>query len=127
MSNESTMQIKIPSELIENTIRAEMIRALNANGGADKFVEAIVRKALAERNNSYDRETKFEAAVNEAIRLEVQAAFREWLEEHKPKIRAALKKEMQANGAKRITDIVDKITAGLTYVSYSGNVFLDEK
>ncbi len=105
------LAIQIPQGMIEDTIRMQMIASI-----ADpmKWVESIVRQACEEKVDSYGtKQTKFGKAIGDAIRLECEAVFKEWILQHKADIRDALMKELTRSHAKRIKEIAERLADGV--------------
>ena len=114
---DSRLEIKIPETMVADTIRAEMVRQIIAGGAAEQWIKTIVEHAVSEKENSYDRTTKFGNAIAKMIREEAAAAFKEWLDENREQVRTALKKALERQGRRAITALVDNITAGLATIS----------
>lgn len=108
---DSSLNIKLPQELIENTIRVEMVKQL---GNHQELMEGIVKAALSAKENNYSHEpTIFLKKVQEMIRTEAQNAFRDWVEENRPAIRQALLEALNRDRKQRIAEIVDTIVNSL--------------
>ena len=121
------LAIQIPEGMIEDVIRAQMVAAVP---NPEKWVEAIVRKALEEKTDRYNTHgaTKFHAAISEAIRGECEKVFQEWLVEHRQLIREAMIAQLTKGSAKRIKAIASKLADGLTGVRvYNIGLKLDDE
>ena len=115
------LAIQIPEKMITDVIRAEVIKAVPE---PQKWVEAIVDRALKEKKNTYDSATIFEKTISEMIRKECGAVFAEWLEEHRLKIRDSLVTALSKGKAKRIKEIAEHIATGMKRV-YVNSVILN--
>ncbi len=105
------LAIQIPQSFIEDTIRAEIVRAMP---NKDAIVETVVRKALEEKDrNTYGNETLFQTTVAAAIRDEAKKIMLDWIAQHREQIRDALVKELNRTRGKRITDLATKLADGL--------------
>jgi len=89
--SDSKVEIKVPDDLIRATIMAEVAKSLP---NRDKMIEEMVKQILGAKQNSYDKETEFEKVTRDLIKDQAKGIMKEWLEENKPRIRAALLKEM---------------------------------
>lgn len=97
--------------IIDAQVRGAVAVALGKNSAS--LIEALIAEAFNERTSSYgDKETKFGAAVKEAIRKEGKAAFEEWLEEMRPQIRASFARQLKTSGPKQIFDAFIKSIEG---------------
>ncbi len=110
------MKMELPTQMIEDTIRAEMVRSIMASGGHEKMLRAVVKEAL-EKTDRYDRETVFQKAINKLIRKKAEEAFAEWIEENGEAVKAALIKELNKGRQARIRKIASDITDGLTQIT----------
>jgi len=106
------LAIQIPENLIKQAILAEVAKALPP----DRIVAEVVRMAMGEKRNSYDRSTIFEATITAEIQKLVKEIFNEWLKTQKDKIRENLVKELEKGGAKRVKEIATKLADGLSTV-----------
>lgn len=120
---DSNVQIKIPEQLISDMVRAEIVKNLGDTG---EMVQAVIQQALREKEQGYNRETKFGDACNTIIRAECLAIFREWIEEQKPSIRKALLQRLTVAKSKNIKDLVDGIIKGLTPYNCSVSLSWEE-
>ena len=111
------LAIQIPEGMIEDVIRAQMVAAVP---NPEKWVAAIVTKALEEKVDSYrNSQTKFHAAISKCIRDECETVFQEWLVEHRQAIRDAMVAQLTKGSAKRVKAIASKLADGLTDVHVS--------
>ncbi len=109
----SEMRIEIPSQLIEDTIRVEMIRAISKNGESEKWIQAIVKEAMDRKKDSYSSKTYFQDAVSKMIIEEAQSIFSEWLSENKDAIGKALKKYLTENKHAALTQICETLATNI--------------
>jgi hypothetical protein len=118
MANEtSAVQLHIPQQLIDDTIRAEIVRQIPDKS---KFAEAVIQAALREKPRDsyggYGRDngpTIFQKAITDMINVEAQKVFAEWIEQNRAAIREALIKEMTRSQAARVKQIAEKIADGM--------------
>jgi hypothetical protein len=117
MANEtSAVQIHIPQQLIDDTIRAEIVRQI-PNKAA--FAEAVIQAALREKvkdGYGYSRDngpTVFQKAITDMINAEAKAVFAEWIEQNRKSIRDALVKELTRSQAAKVKEIAEKIGEGM--------------
>ena len=122
----SEIKIDVPGQLIEDTIRAEMIRTM-ASQNKEKLIEAVVAKAMSTKSDNYSSTpTHFQQAVNEMIRNEAKELFKEWIEENRKAIRDALLKYLNANKQKRLTELVEKLANNISAYGIHVNLVLKE-
>lgn len=116
----SEVKIEIPTILIQDTIRAEMMRSL---GNTDQLVEAVIKHAMNEKKDTYNSTpTYFQHAVNEMIRNIAKDIFSEWLEQNRENIKKALLKFLTENKQKMLTDLATQLASNIT--TYGINVSL---
>jgi|GEM_PF-2648802 hypothetical protein len=122
----SEMKIEIPTELISDSIRAEMVRQIGEGPTRDKFVDAVIRNAMEGRKDNYrDTPTFFQAAVNEMIREEALKVFKAWLEQNRAAISDALFAYLNGNKQKRLREFAEKLAGNIS--QYGISVCLDFK
>ncbi len=109
----SELKIEVPEAVIKSIVQAQVVAAL---GKSEQLIEGVVRAALEQKKNSYDRTTVFEEQVSEMIRGVALEAFKEFLVESKERIRAELKKQLAAQKGKVITDLVDGFTRDIANI-----------
>ena len=98
--------------IIDAQVRGAVAAALGKN--SDALIRALVQEAFLEKSDRYEKETKFEKIVKSAIREEGTEAFKEWLKEIRPQIRAEFQKQLKAAGPKKIFDaFIESITASV--------------
>jgi hypothetical protein len=120
----SEMKIELPTKLIEDTIRAEMIRTIS-DDKKDKIIETIVRNAMEKKKDSYRSETYFEEAIGEMIRLEAVEIFRQWIDKNRKDISDALFNYMNQNKQKRLKEFCENLSKQIT--SYGIQVHINLK
>jgi hypothetical protein len=106
------LKINIPEQLIEDTIRAEMVRQIGGEN-KEKLIESVVMHAMAQKKDSYSRETYFQETVNEMIRDTATEIFREWLEQNRKEISKALFKFLNDNKQERLTKFCESIAGNI--------------
>jgi hypothetical protein len=113
MSDPKDMQVlmKIPEEVVRAQVQAAVVAALARD--PEKLVRAVVDAALHQKQNSYDRETIWDGQVHAMIRAVATDAFKEWVEEQRPKIRAAVRARLDASKSKTIDSFADKLVDGV--------------
>lgn len=103
--------ISIPNGLIEDLVRAAIVREL---GDQTKLIEGIVRQALGAKKDSYSKETLFQAEVHKAIREAAQEAIKEWIQSNRDRVKQALLDHLlESNGiaAKKLAEsLIDGIS-----------------
>ena len=107
----SQVGIHIPSQLIEDLVRAEMVRAL---GNQEALIAGIVREAITAKDpKSYRDETIFMRSAQEMIRKVATEALQDWIEQNRQKIKDALFKHLQSREGAAVKQLVESFTAGL--------------
>jgi hypothetical protein len=124
----SEMKIEIPTDLISDSIRAELVRQIGVGPTRDKFVEAVIRNAMEGKKDNYSSSpTFFQAAVNEMIREEALKVFKAWLEENRTAISAALFSYLNGNKQKRLKDFAEKLAGNIATYGISVNLDLSRE
>lgn len=105
--------VKLPKGAIEGIVNAHIeaavVEALNRDPEA--LVAGVVRTALTQKKNSYDRATIWDHKVNEMIREAAESAFKRWLDGHREKIDAAVAKALKKHDRKIATAMAEKTIA----------------
>ncbi len=119
----SEMKIEIPTTLIEDTIRAEMVRQIGGEN-KDRLIEAVVRTAMTQKEDNYSSTpTYFQQHVNEMIEGIAKEIFKEWIEQNRAAISKALLAFLNANKQKRLTEFAENLAKNINkfgiYVSLS--------
>lgn len=96
------LAIQVPDEMLKNIILAEVAKAIP---NPERWVEAVVRDAMSEKERTYGKETKFEAAIKGEIRTVAKGVFKEWLGGQKERIRDQLVSELNKRSQKRVKEI----------------------
>jgi hypothetical protein len=122
----SEMKIELPKQLIEDTIRAEMVRQIPADK-RDKLIESVIRSALSQEVDRYSNRTVFQDEVSKMIREEAIAIFRAWLDENKTKIKDALFKYLNAAPQERLTEFCEKLVDNIESYGIKIELNLDKK
>ncbi len=109
---DSNVQIHIPAQLVEDTVRAELVRAL---GNTDALLKSVVARAFSETSTrSYGKTTIIEDEVNDMIRVESKKIFTEWIEENRQKLRDAFMASLNARKGTKLKQLIDAMFKGLT-------------
>jgi hypothetical protein len=116
---EQQIVMKVPEEMIKAQVQSAVVQALSKDPEA--LIASVVGYALAQKANSYDRETILDRLLREMIHAEVKAAFALWIEEQRPAIRAqmvtALGKRKEAQVKTMADRILDSLAAAEIHVS----------
>lgn len=99
--------------LVDKTILVEVANALKGPKG-EALVEAIVKVALTEPENTYSRETKFGMQIKEMIRQVAQECAKEVLAEHRERIKATIKERMGKDADKWVEAVAAKLSDSVT-------------
>jgi len=119
------MKIELPTQLIEDTIRAEMVRQIGGEN-RDKLIENVVKTAMSQKKNDYNSTpTYFQEAVNGMIRDEAIRVFKEWIGSNRADIAKALFTYMNADKQKRLKQFAEKLAQNIS--RYGIYVSLDLK
>lgn len=116
------MKIAIPDQLIEDTIRAELVRNIT-DEKRDVLLNSVVSSALTKKRDNYGETTVFQDAVTKMIEKEVKSIFQEWINENRENISKALKSYLMANKQKVLTDFCEKLSKNI--MSYGVSVDLN--
>lgn len=100
-----SLSVQIPGQLIDDIVRAEIVRSL---GNKEALVAAVVKQAMAKGASSYSKSV-FQEEVEESIRDAATEIFKEWLAENKATVREALIKHLKDNRGKVIAQLVDSL------------------
>jgi len=121
----SEVKIEIPQVMIEDLVRAEMVKAM---GNKDQLVEKVVQVAMTQKRDSYSgTPTFFQETVNKMIREEAEKIFGEWIEQNRSAIRDAMMKFLNANKQKRLTEFCEKLAENITKHGISVDIDLRDK
>ena len=109
----SQVGIAIPKNLIEDIVRAAVVREL---GNQEALIEGIVTAALKEKDTKSYRsdETIFMSTVRTMIREVAQEAVREWVDTNREKIKAAFIKHLNSRDGQAIKKLVDGMVDGVS-------------
>lgn len=110
MSN--SVSVTLPPEITRDIVQAQIKAAVVAALAKDptQLVAAVVDAAMREKKNSYDRETIWDARVNEMIREAAEASFREWLAENSETIRQKVRQRLEREKTAFVKKIADSLT-----------------
>jgi len=121
----SEMKIEIPTKLIEDSIRSEMVRQIGQGPARDKFVESVVRQAMEGKKDSYSSTpTYFQSAVNDMIRDEALKVFKGWLDENREAISKALYTYLNGNKQARLKEFAENMANNINKYGISVNLDL---
>ena len=110
----SEMKIELPTQLIEDTIRAEMVRQIGGDN-RDKLIEAVVKTAMTQKKDTYSSTpTYFQEAVNKMIRDVAYDVFKKWLDGNRAAIGKALFAHLNGDKQKRLKEFAEKIADNIT-------------
>jgi len=116
---DSQIGIHLPSQLIEDVIRAEIVRAL---GDKSNLIEAVVSTALKAKDpRTYGSETIFRQEVNKMVREEAIQVVRQFIDSNRERIRNAFQEYLLRNS------IIDKLVSGLIDRTFKVQLSLDVK
>lgn len=119
----SEVKIEIPTILIQDTIRAEMMRSL---GNTDQLVNAVIKHAMEQTRDNYSKTTFFQDAVNTMIRKQATEIFQEWLELNRENIKKALLKYLTEHKNKMLTELAEQLASNITTYGISVSLSLRE-
>ena len=123
----SEMKIEIPTNLITDTIRAEMVRQM-ASENKTKLIEAVVAHAMTARKDSYSSTpTFFQETVNGMIREEAQKVFKEWIDANRKQISDALFKHLNENKQARLKEFAENLAKNIEMYGIQVNLDLRDK
>lgn len=119
----SEMKIQIPTQLIEDTIRAELVRQM---GKTEDMVKGIVAAAMGAKKDNYSSTpTFFREQVTRMINDEAGRIFREWIEQNREGIRKALFDYLNGDKQKRLKEFAEKLANNVC--QYNVSVHLEVK
>lgn len=111
------LAIQIPEDMIKDVILAKVAEALPH---AEIWVAQIVKHAMSQKNNSYNKQTIFEETINQQIREMANLVFKEWLLERKEEIKKQLVAELSKRNSKRLKDVASLLVDSMTTISVHG-------
>ena len=85
-----TVGLTVPSQVITDLIKAEVVRALQRT----ELFEQVIRQILDGKQDSYDRRPWLDRTLQEAIRGACSDVAKEWITENKESIKVAFQKEL---------------------------------
>lgn len=110
------MELKIDNasieKLVQEHIKAAVAGALSQK--SDFLIAELVRYAMAEKQNSYDRDTLLDRKISAMIREEAAAAIKEWLDEKRPTIRKQVWAAVSKQSDGLVAKIVEQLVLGLS-------------
>lgn len=108
---DSKMEINLPQQLIEDTIRAEIVRQLP---NKEAFAEKVITEMLRQPVDNYNRDkTVFREAVRKMITETATSIFKEWLAANEAAIRKALLAQLTRDKTKIIIKIAEDMANGM--------------
>ena len=121
----SEVKIQIPQMMIEDMVRAEIIRAMP---NKEKVIESVVTQAMTGKKDSYSNSpTYFQEAVNKMICDTAVEIFGEWLGANREAIKKALLKYLNEHKQKRLTEIADSLANNISRYGINVNLNFNEK
>jgi hypothetical protein len=121
----SEVKIEIPQVMIEDMVRAEMVKAL---GNKDLLIEKVVQVAMNQKKDSYSQTgTYFQETVNAMIRDEATKIFAAWIEGNRTNIEKALLSYLNANKQKRLMEFAANLAGNISSYGISVNLDLRER
>lgn len=117
---DSNVGITIPKQLIDDLVRAEIVRAI---GKREEMIAHVVNQVLNEKEDNYSRETRIERAFRDMIIGEAKALLQEWLLQNKDEFRKSLMAHFNDHKAKRLKEMAEALTNGLldSYINVNVN------
>jgi hypothetical protein len=109
------MELKIDNTTLEGLVK-EHIKAAVAGVLAKNtpaLIERFVFEAMHRKQNTYDRETIWDKAVEHAIHEEAKAALNEWIAEQRPVIRKIVHDQLTKKKG-LAQKLADSLVAGLS-------------
>lgn len=117
------MKISIPDQLIEDTIRMELIRNIDEKT-KENLIESVVKHAMTQKKDNYSSsKTYFQEAVNEMIENEAKKIFKEWIESNRRDIAVAMKSYLNDNKQAALTKFCENLADNI--MTYGINVRLN--
>lgn len=108
---DSKLEIKVPSEMIENVVKAEIIKQIP---NKEELMTQVLVKMLNEKTGHYSNDpTYFQKAVQEMIIQETKNILAEWIEENRKGIRENLMKYLNQNKQKALKDFCESLAKHL--------------
>ena len=122
----ASLNVTVPESVIAEHVRIAIVDGLIKD--KDRIVHEVVRAALTAKKNNYDRETVLESLLCEEIRKLAQEVFREYLEERKADIRAAIEAQLKRSPQKLARALAEKSVQGIaSAIAYKFEIkFTDE-
>lgn len=112
----SQIGIAIPQGLIEDLVRAAVVREL---GGQQELIEGIVNQALSQKKDSYSKGTIFQDQVATMIRDVAREAVQEWVASKKEEIKAAFLKHLSSRDGLPAKKMVEGLVDGISKYNVS--------
>lgn len=115
------VRIDIPTSLIEDTIRAEMVRQMP---NKDKIMAEVIHKAMTFKKDNYSySKTVFEETFETKIMDTVTKIVDEWMELHRQELKDHLIKYLTQGKKEFMNKFADALLNGIT--KYSVGVSID--
>jgi hypothetical protein len=109
---EQQIVMKVPEEMVKAQVQAAIVQALSKD--PEGLIKAVVNHALAQKANSYDRETLLDKMLREMIHEECMRQFKAWIEEQRPAIRKQMVEALGKRQAASMKTIADKLVDSLS-------------
>ena len=109
--------ITVPAGLIEDLVRAAVVREL---GNQEQLIEGVVTAALKQKDPSaYRGETLFLQQTQKMIRDVATEAVREWIDANRDKIKSAFVKHLNSRDGAAVKKLVEGMVDGVSRYSVS--------
>jgi hypothetical protein len=117
----SEVKIEIPSSLIEDTIRMEMIRQMPNKEG---IMAEVIKKAMqAKKDNYSNSKTIFQETFESKIMSTVNEIIGEWMEVHREEVKDHIVKYLTKGKNEFLNQFAEALMNGVT--KYSIGVHID--
>lgn len=102
--------ITIPTELINDLVRAAIVREL---GNQTALIEGVVNAAMSAKESNYSSKTFFQATTEKLIRGVADEALKEWIETQREAIKAAFLKYLTSRDGAATKKLIDAMMEGV--------------
>jgi hypothetical protein len=112
-------------QVIDAHVQAAVVSALNERGS--QLIDVLVRDVLRRKRDNYNAtKTILEETIEAVLVEEVKTAMKNWVEQQRPKIAAAMEQHIRKNTSAIVSQLVDS-TAKQFANSYYVNVALSKE
>jgi hypothetical protein len=109
--------IAVPAQLIEDLVRAAIVREL---GNQEALIAGVVTAALQQKDKDrYRGETLFQTMTEKMILGVAQDCMKTWVEENREKIRAAFLKHLNSRDGAALKKLAEGMVDGLSRYNVS--------